>query len=105
MTEARRRWGEHFARKRIFVRSVESERYTLTQERRKRLAEVPRVFSPKLGDDGEWNIISPEDEPFRTQSLHVHFENLRPGGRTTGHGHQNEAFFYILEGHGYEEHD
>jgi len=30
---------------------------------------------------------------------------LAPGGSNRGHGHQNEATFYILEGRGYEIHD
>jgi quercetin dioxygenase-like cupin family protein len=35
----------------------------------------------------------------------VHFKELLPGGKNTGHGHQNEAAFHILEGRGYEIHD
>src|SRR5207249_3887645 len=35
----------------------------------------------------------------------VHFVELRPGGSNHGHGHQNEATFYILDGSGYEIHD
>jgi quercetin dioxygenase-like cupin family protein len=40
-----------------------------------------------------------------TQSLQAHFVTLAPGARDKGHGHQNEAFFYILEGHGFDIHD
>ncbi|MDE3077000.1 MAG: cupin domain-containing protein, partial [Chloroflexota bacterium] len=39
------------------------------------------------------------------QTLQVHFVELFPGGSNHGHGHQNEATFYILEGRGYEIHD
>src|SRR5216684_4520747 len=49
--------------------------------------------------------IGPGDDPFLTQSLQVHFVELFPGGENRGHGHQNEACFYILEGEGYEIHD
>jgi quercetin dioxygenase-like cupin family protein len=52
----------------------------------------------------EW-VISPEDDPLRTQSLQVHYKRLAPGGSNTGHGHQNEAAFYIISGNGYEIHD
>src|SRR5207237_37801 len=60
------------------------------------------------GDSEEshsWWILGPGDEPFLTQSLQVHFVELFPGGSNHGHGHQNEACFYILEGTGYELHD
>jgi quercetin dioxygenase-like cupin family protein len=53
------------------------------------------------GDDGE----GPGDEPFLTQNLQVHFVELPPGKSNNGHGHQNEAIFYVLEGRGYEIHD
>src|SRR3989337_1604741 len=52
-----------------------------------------------------WWMLGPGDEPFRTQTLQVHFVELSPGGSNKGHGHQNEALFYILEGRGYEIHD
>ena len=50
-------------------------------------------------------MLGPGDEPFLTQTLQVHFVELMPGGSNHGHGHQNEATFYILEGKGYEIHD
>ena len=50
-------------------------------------------------------MLGPGDEPFLTQTLQVHFVELKPGGSNHGHGHQNEATFYILEGSGYEIHD
>ena len=40
-----------------------------------------------------------------TQTLQVHFVQLPPRSSNHGHGHQNEAAFYILEGKGYEVHD
>jgi len=52
----------------------------------------------------EW-LLSPGDEPFLTQSIQVHTVEIAPGGSNRGHGHQNEATFYILEGRGYEIHD
>src|SRR5579863_9470416 len=99
---------EHYARERIFVRQVSSSRYSLTQERRERLGTVPRVFTPPIpvgGTGKNWKIIDPGGEPFRTQSLHGHFVTIQPGGRNDGHGHQNEALFYVLQGKGYEMHD
>ena len=100
-------YTEHYTTARVFTRAVESMRYTLTQERQNRLASVPRVFHPELGEgtSENWNIVDPGDEPFRTQSLNVHFVTVQAGGRNDGHGHQNEALFYVLEGHGYEMHD
>ena len=50
-------------------------------------------------------MLGPGDEPFLTQTLQLHFVELKPGGSNHGHGHQNEATFYILEGSGYEIHD
>lgn len=93
-------------RVRTWVRAVEG-RYNLNDLRTKRLAEVPRVFTkkPKIAEEGDHTIFEPGDEPFRTQSLDIHFVELAPGSRNSGHGHQNEAMFYILEGEGWEEHD
>jgi quercetin dioxygenase-like cupin family protein len=102
------KYTEHYKKNRVFVRAVESSRYTLTEQQREMRASVPRLIRPELGfGTGEnWNILQPGDEPFRSQSLHVHFVTLGPGDRNEGHGHQNEAFFYILEGgKGYEMHD
>ena len=100
-------YTENYAKERIYVRQVGSMRYSLAAERRDRLANVPRVFTPNLGDGEheEWSIIQPGDETFRTQSLHLHFVTVQPNGRNDGHGHQNEALFYVLQGNGYEMHD
>ena len=107
------------AKNRIFLREVSSGRYDtskmLTAQR-----SLDRVWRDQIDFDEskagykdsdpskesitEW-IMSPEDEPLRTQTLNVHFKELLPGGSNTGHGHQNEAAFYILEGRGYEIHD
>jgi quercetin dioxygenase-like cupin family protein len=56
-------------------------------------------------DSRTWWRIGPGDEPYLTQTLQVHFVELPPGKSNHGHGHQNEAVFYILEGRGYEIHD
>ena len=68
---------------------------------------MPRVWTPTLGEGlslkENWNVIDPGDEQFRTQSLHLHFVVVHPNGRNDGHGHQNEALFYVLEGNGYTE--
>jgi quercetin dioxygenase-like cupin family protein len=101
-------YTEHYATDRIFVRQLGSSRYGLTEQRRERLRTVPRVFtpsSPGAGTSENWKIVDPGDDPFRTQSLHVHFVTIQPGGRNDGHGHQNEALFYVLKGNGYEMHD
>jgi quercetin dioxygenase-like cupin family protein len=100
-------YTEHYEKERIYVRQVGSMRYGLTEERRERLEKVPRVFTPSLGDGvhENWKIIDPGDETFRTQSLHLHFVTVQPNGRNDGHGHQNEALFYVLRGNGYETHD
>lgn len=73
-----------------------------------RLESVPRVIEPELGDSAKenWSIMRPDDEVFRSQSLDVHFVTVQPNGRNDGHGHQNEAMFYVLQGRGgYEMHD
>lgn len=100
-------YQDHYEKERIYVRQVGSMRYTLTDERRERLQSVSRVFTPSLGEgtSENWKIIDPGDEPFRTQSLHVHFVTVQPNGRNDGHGHQNEALFFVLQGNGYELHD
>src|SRR6266498_2783438 len=73
---------------RVFLRGMTSETYGLKEFRRRQL-DAPRV----------------RDDPFLTQSLQVHFVLLPPHSSNHGHGHQNEAAFYILEGAGYEIHD
>lgn len=102
---------------RTFLRGISSEQYGL-KEWRKRQREAPRVRKAGTvvdpgqvahsGDSVEsrspW-ILGPGDEPFLTQTIQMHFVELFPGGSNHGHGHQNEAAFYILEGRGYEIHD
>ena len=96
---------------RRFLKGIESITYSLTEMRRQWLATTPRVITRDYRDylDGggarEKNIISPANEPFVTHSLQTHFVTLGPGARDKGHGHQNEAFFYILEGRGFDMHD
>src|ERR1700675_4465190 len=95
---------------RRFLRGIESITYSLTEMRRQWLATVPRVITKDYRDylragAREKNIVSPVNEPFVTHSVQAHFVTLGPGARDKGHGHQNEAFFYILEGRGFDMHD
>jgi quercetin dioxygenase-like cupin family protein len=102
---------------RVFLRGITSESYGLQELRRRQLG-APRVRDDsvvvddaKVGHSGDsaqsrtWWRIGPGDEPFLTQTLQVHFVELPPHSANHGHGHQNEATFYILEGAGYEIHD
>jgi gentisate 1,2-dioxygenase len=93
---------------RIYVRAVESEHYSPREIRQQRLAS-PRVITlgqerSEGGEKGIW-YLAPADEPFRTQTLQSHLAAITPQGAEGGHGHQNEAFFHILEGAGYDIHD
>src|SRR2546428_12869038 len=104
---------------RVFLRGVTSEQYGLGDQRRRQLGarRVRRagtvVDDASVGHSGDsdeglsktWWMLGPGDDPFLAQTLHVHFVELKPGGTNHGHGHQNEAHFYILEGKGYEIHD
>lgn len=102
-------YTEHYERERIYVRQVSSMRYSLAAERQERLQSLPRVLTPVLDEDARsienWMILDPSDETFRTQTLQLHFVTVQPNSRNDGHGHQNEALFYVLRGHGYETHD
>ncbi len=102
---------------RVFLRGISSETYGLGELRRRQHAADRVRRAGTVVDDAtvahsgdsdqsrtEW-MLGPGDEPFLTQSLQVHFVELLPGGANHGHGHQNEACFYILEGKGYEIHD
>lgn len=102
---------------RVFLRGLSSEIYGLGDfRRRQRAADRVRragtvVDDASVGHSGDsdqsqtaW-MLGPGDDPFLTQTLQVHFVELFPGGANHGHGHQNEAHFYILEGTGYEIHD
>lgn len=107
------------ASERVYLREVTSGRYRLTKLLQTR-RELPRTWSGHTDYDGvkdgylesdpskdsatEW-VLSPEDDPLRTQTLQVHYKRLTPGGSNTGHGHQNEAAFHIISGAGYEIHD
>jgi quercetin dioxygenase-like cupin family protein len=104
---------------RLYLQEVGSTKYKLTELLDQR-RELPRVWSghtdyddlsegyfasdPSKESFTEW-VVSPEESPLRTQSIQVHYKRLAPGGSNTGHGHQNEAAFYILSGRGYEIHD
>lgn len=102
---------------RVFVRGLTSETYGLGDFRRQQLA-VERVRDDsvvvddaKVAHSGDseksrtWWRLGPGDEDFLTQTIQVHFVELPPESSNHGHGHQNEAAFYILEGRGYEVHD
>ncbi len=102
---------------RVFVRGLTSETYGLGQFRKAQLAakrvrdDSVVVDDAKVAHSGDseqsrtWWRIGPGDEEFLTQTLQVHFVELPPRSSNHGHGHQNEAAFYILEGAGYEVHD
>src|SRR5436190_1507125 len=102
---------------RVFLRGMSSEQYGLKEFREAQLA-APRVRTDdvvaddaQVGHSGDskdsrtWWRIGPGDEPFLTQNLQVHFVEIPAGKSNHGHGHQNEAVFYILRGKGYEIHD
>ena len=104
---------------RVFLRGITSEQYGLAEHRRLQRS-APRVRragtvvdDATVGHSGDsdeglsktWWMLGPGDDPFLTQTLQVHFVELKPGGSNHGHGHQNEATFYILEGSGHEIHD
>ena len=103
---------------RVFVRGMTSETYGLSEFRSQQLA-APRVRDNDVvvdtgdsaahsGDSAKsrtWWRVGPGDDPFLTQTVQVHFVELPPESSNNGHGHQNEAAFYILEGRGYEIHD
>ncbi len=104
---------------RVFLRGLDSASYGLKEQRARQRA-APRVRragtvvdDARVGHSGDddsgrsktyW-MLGPGDDDFLTQTLQVHFVELMPGGTNHGHGHQNEAHFYILEGKGYEIHD
>lgn len=102
---------------RVFVRGLTSETYGLNEFRQQQLShdrvrnDSVVVDDAKVGHSGDseqsrtWWRIGPGDEEFLTQTIHVHFVELPPQSSNHGHGHQNEAAFYILEGAGYEIHD
>jgi quercetin dioxygenase-like cupin family protein len=104
-------------KERVFLRGISSATYGIKGWREAQLA-APRVRSDDfISDDGKvahsgdseksktWWRIGPGDDPFLTQTLQVHFVHLPPQSANHGHGHQNDAAFYILEGRGYEIHD
>jgi quercetin dioxygenase-like cupin family protein len=102
---------------RTFVRGLVSTKYGLGEFRRAQL-DAPRVRGDEVvvddagvahsGDSKDsrtWWRVGPGDDPFLTQNIQVHFVEIAPGKSNHGHGHQNEAIFYVLEGRGYEIHD
>ncbi|HVR78404.1 MAG TPA: cupin domain-containing protein [Acidimicrobiia bacterium] len=102
---------------RVFLRGITSDTYSLQELRGAQLralrvrGDEVVVDDASVGHSGDsadsrtWWRIGPGDEPFLTQTLQVHFVEIPAGKSNHGHGHQNEAVFYILEGRGYEIHD
>jgi mannose-6-phosphate isomerase-like protein (cupin superfamily) len=102
---------------RVFVRGLTSETYGLGEFRQLQLEHDRVRDNTVVVDDGHvahsgdsdqsrtWWRIAPGDEEFLTQTIQVHFVELPAQSSNHGHGHQNEAAFYILEGQGYEIHD
>jgi hypothetical protein len=83
---------------RVFVKSVARETYSLSEARRQRLSSVSRVIRKDYRDylDGkarEKNIISPDDDPFVSQSLQGHFVTLGPGARDKGQAIRTKPSF------------
>jgi quercetin dioxygenase-like cupin family protein len=89
------------------------------RELRRRQLSVPRVIKsgldhqdragyldsdPSKESKTEWRV-NVEDDPLLTQTLQVHTKWIAPGGSNSGHAHQNEAAFYVIDGVGYEIHD
>ena len=120
------RWSEfHSGGERIgevgrtFLRGIGSETYGLSQFRdwQRSHPRVRRagtvVDDATVGHSGDADLdqsktywmLGPGDDEFLTQSLQVHFVELVYGGTNFGHGHQNDAHFYIFDGSGYEIHD
>ncbi len=104
---------------RVFLRGIEGAKYNLKAHRQARVearhatAEGERTWRDEsaVGHEdasptskAKW-MVGPGDEPFLTQTIQCHFVHLDPGGANGGHGHQNEAAFYIISGVGYEIHD
>jgi mannose-6-phosphate isomerase-like protein (cupin superfamily) len=100
---------------RVFLRGIDSAQYGLDAFRERQLS-APRVRGAAQeldtanaagyseGSSARWRL-SPGDEPFLTQTISAHFSRIPAKGSTRGHGHQNEAAFYIVTGSGYEIHD
>jgi quercetin dioxygenase-like cupin family protein len=100
---------------RTFVRGLVSETYGLQEFRRRQLAasrvrgqaddvSINGAAGYTEGQEALWRV-GPGDDPFLTQTLQVHLVDVPARGKAKGHGHQNEAAFYILSGRGYEIHD
>lgn len=106
----------------VFVRGMVTNDYTLKAVRRAQL-DAPRVrnndsrlVDGQISDNAvigirpstkshAWWHLSPGDNPFLTQTLEMHFVALPAQSTNHGHGHQNEAPFYVIEGAGYDIHD
>ena len=104
---------------RVFLRGIEGEKYELREQRQERLRaeRVIRADQRSWRDEkamghedsspqsrAKW-MMGPGDDPFLTQTVQCHFVRIEAGGSNGGHGHQNEAAFYIIQVRGYEVHD
>ncbi len=88
---------------RVHVRELKTS--SNLEEEWKRMRSLPRVIKASNKEGGHW-IVTPENTALQT--LVAHISVGKPGRDPSvpgGHGHQNEAVFYILEGKGYDIHD
>jgi quercetin dioxygenase-like cupin family protein len=99
---------DEYKKERIHVRPVASRHYNMRDELQ-RLRKASRVIK---GNELKWSggpqnwgkdLMAPGFN--LAQSLHIHYVDLAPKGKSQNHGHQNEALAYVLEGRGYEIHD
>ena len=97
-----------YEKERVFVRPL-TGRYFHMRDELQRLRGMPRVINASelkwKGGPQHQNKTLIDPHFNLTQSLHIHYVDLGPQGKSQKHAHQNEAFCYILEGKGYEIHD
>lgn len=88
---------------RVHVREIKTS--SNLEEEWKKTRSLPRVIKASKKEGGHW-IVTPENTALQTMVSHISVGKLgRDPSVPGGHGHQNEAVFYILEGKGYEIHD
>ncbi len=88
---------------RVHVRELKTS--SNLAEEWKRMRSLPRVIKASNKEGGYW-IVTPENTALQT--IVAHISGGKPGRDPSvpgGHGHQNEAVFYILEGKEYDIHD
>ena len=93
---------------RVFVRAIESGKYSLREERRRQI-EAPRVYktTEQKWKNGpvKFNKTLLKPGMGLMQTLQAAMQEIAPGGRSQKHGHQNPALMYVLNGAGYDIHD